>query len=95
MPDGAPMENRRQMLRTAARWAAGGGLAVLCAGLATREATLPAEPRGREPSVCRRCRLLADCRLPQAHGDCPDFRAAKMGPSPSGRTQGVSADDTD
>jgi len=64
--DGHLPYNRREALRTAARWLALGGLATLSGGLLLRE---PAADEGRACRLvreCRQCRALAGCRLPRA-----------------------------
>jgi hypothetical protein len=58
--------NRREALRTAARWLALGGLATLSGGLLLRE---PAPRDGhtcRLVRECRQCRAFSGCRLPRA-----------------------------
>lgn len=60
------LNSRREMLRRAARWTVGGGLAILCAGLATRKITTAGEQPCPRLSPCSRCEQLASCRLPEA-----------------------------
>ena len=56
--------NRREMCRTALRWTALGGIAMLSAGLIGKRAGGGAGCRRAD--ACRQCGLLAECRLPQA-----------------------------
>lgn len=66
---------RRELLRTAGRWACGAGLAGLIARLlgSARSAETPCTGQ----SICRNCADATDCRRPQARS----FRQATREPS--------------
>ena len=64
-PDEQPPD-RRELLRSAARWLAGGGICLGSAGLIARSASTGTDDRCRVAGDCRDCAVLARCGLRQA-----------------------------
>ena len=58
--------NRREMLRSAARYLALGGISVVSAGMIWRSRIAADGAQCRRQSGCRECKLLGRCDLPQA-----------------------------
>jgi len=58
--------SRREVLTTAARYAAAGGIAFLSAGLIAKGYLVPEAQQCRVAAACRGCRAAADCGLPAA-----------------------------